>query len=87
VMASGNVEVLGVASAMGQIRLLREDEGGERESSVRSCIKCGIVEMRGDSAHGFVEDVRSCSKVGSMILSTYYRQDCFVPGGGVRLTS
>jgi hypothetical protein len=69
-MASGNVEALGVASALGQIRLLREDEGGERESTVRSCIKCGIVEMSGDSAHGFVEDIRSCSKVGSMTLST-----------------
>jgi len=30
--------------------------------------KCGIVEMSGDKAQGFVCEVRSCSSVGSMYL-------------------
>jgi hypothetical protein len=33
----------------------------------RLCAKCGIVEIRGERAQGFV-DVRSCSSVGSIKL-------------------
>jgi hypothetical protein len=38
--------------------------GGE----MRVYVKCGIVEMSGARAHGFVDDVKSCSRVGSMKL-------------------
>ena len=38
------------------------------EEDTRPWAKCGIVEMRGDNAHGFVLDARSCSNVGSMRL-------------------
>jgi hypothetical protein len=31
-------------------------------------VRCGIVEMSGESAHGFVLDERSCSSVGSIRL-------------------
>ncbi len=34
----------------------------------RLCVRCGIVDMNGESAQGFVLDVRSCSNVGSMKL-------------------
>lgn len=36
--------------------------GGE----MRVCVKWGIVEMRGARAQGFVDDIKSCSRVGSM---------------------
>lgn len=39
-------------------------------AKIRVCVKCGIVEMRGERAHGRVDDVRSCSKVGSIKLET-----------------
>jgi len=32
------------------------------------CVKCGIVEMSGERAHGFVDDVKSCSRAGSTKL-------------------
>jgi hypothetical protein len=63
------VLALGVTSAS---KLLREDEGGEGDPAVRSCLKYGIVDMSGERAHGFVEDVRSCSKVGSTTLKKKY---------------
>lgn len=40
--------------------------GGNTASSPRECAKCGIVAASGDSAHGFVLEVRSCSSVGSI---------------------
>lgn len=40
----------------------------ECSSSSRVCMKCGIVEISGERAQGFVDDVRSCSKVGSTRL-------------------
>jgi hypothetical protein len=51
-------------------------EGGLRKShgcsskgtGLRVCVKCGIVEMSGERAHGFVDDVKSCSRVGSTKL-------------------
>jgi len=65
----GNLSALGVISQAGPVRLLLEaDEGGDGDAGTRSCAKCGIVEMRGESAQGFVEDVRSCSSVGSITL-------------------
>lgn len=41
--------------------------GAEGDAS-RVCAKLGMVDMRGESAHGRVEDVRSCSSVGSTKL-------------------
>lgn len=40
------------------------------------CVKCGIVEIRGDSAHGLVSEVRSCSSVGSMKLRDNQGMKC-----------
>lgn len=42
------------------------DGEAEHSEEMRVCAKCGIVEIRGDSAQGFEEDVRSWSKVGSI---------------------
>jgi hypothetical protein len=52
---------------------MAEDGSGELEGDVSDlailvCAKCGIVEISGDRAHGFVEEVRSWSNVGSIIL-------------------
>jgi hypothetical protein len=35
---------------------------------MRVWLKCGIVDMSGERAHGLVGDIRSCSRVGSMKL-------------------
>lgn len=41
--------------------------GGKSGASLRSaCWKLGMVAMSGDKAHGFVDEARSFSKVGSM---------------------
>jgi hypothetical protein len=53
--------LLGKFSCLGVASTSRWSEGGESkpESVMRSCIKWGIVDIRGESAQGFVEDVRS----------------------------
>lgn len=56
---------------------LFSSRGEARMSSILSCTKCGIVAISGESAHGFVSDIKSCSKVGStyltIIISSYRR--------------
>jgi hypothetical protein len=37
-----------------------------RGGEMRVWLKCGIVDMSGERAHGLVGDIRSCSRVGSM---------------------
>lgn len=46
-----------------------EGEGDRDARGTRLWTMCGIVEMRGDSAHGFVFEARSCSNVGSTKLT------------------
>jgi hypothetical protein len=48
--------------------LLFSSKGEARMSSILSCTKWGIVAISGNRAHGFVSDIKSCSKVGSMYL-------------------
>ena len=59
---------VGVGSYSNRL-LSRDEDVDEEEGGIRSCTKCGMVAMNGDSAHGFVGEVRSCSSVGSMNLT------------------
>lgn len=43
------------------------------DSRILLWAKCGIVEMSGDRAQGFVCEVKSCSKVGSIYLGSCER--------------
>jgi hypothetical protein len=64
--------IFGVRSVSKSTELQPEEEC---DIDMRSCIKYGIVEMRGERAQGFVGDVRSCSKVGSTNLTKRYSHD------------
>lgn len=44
------------------------NKGEARISSILSCIKYGIVAINGESAQGFVSDIKSCSSAGSRYL-------------------
>lgn len=46
--------------------------GGKAPSETGVCVKCGIVAMIGDNAHGKDCDVRSCSREGSMNLDELF---------------
>jgi hypothetical protein len=67
-LVCGKVVARGVMSSQGSFRLLRDDDHCEADDGMRSCMKCGMVDMRGERAHGLVGDIRSCSKVGSTNL-------------------
>jgi hypothetical protein len=73
VVVTPNVAVLGVDSALESYsnRLLSRDEDDDDdddEGGMRSCTKWGIVAMNGESAHGFLGEVRCSSREGSMNL-------------------
>ena len=66
VVAVGDVRSCVVSSPMGSFG---GNAGAELPDSRRLCSKFGMVAMRGERAHGFLLDARSCSKVGSMKLT------------------
>ena len=70
VVGSLKVVALGVGCALESYsnRLLLQDEEDEDERGMRSCTKWGIVAINGESAHGFLGEVRFSSREGSMNL-------------------
>ena len=75
VVAVGDVRSCVVSSPMGSFG---GNAGAEHPDSRRLCSKYGIVAMRGERAHGFLLDARSCSKVGSMKLAVDSSQQAVV---------
>lgn len=54
------------AEGKGPALSLNETSTPGDDGCIRRCIRCGIVETKGESAHGLVVDCKSCSSVGSM---------------------
>lgn len=50
--------------------VVKEDshECSSTGSEMRVWLKCGMVDMSGERAHGLVDDIKSCSRVGSIRL-------------------
>jgi len=76
-MANCNCEVSSPSDCEGgnedpvESACLCPSKGEVRMSSNLSCTKWGIVAISGERAHGFVSDIKSCSRVGSMYLKVY----------------